>query len=91
MSYEGCTKILCEKGHLYAYDAYDTPHVSSWTCPYCGSGQAWIAHIDQTNGNDDATGRCPGDVKLRVRNNHKCKCKCGHVHAKEPIQYFIPK
>jgi hypothetical protein len=92
MSYEGHTKILCEQGHLYvydAYDAYDMPMLS-WKCPTCKSRKAWSTNVDETNGEDE-TGLCPGDVKLRIRNSHKCKCKCGHVHAKERVQYFIPK
>lgn len=99
MSYEGHTKILCEQGHLYVYDAYDAmvnpedydSPMLAWKCPTCKSRKAWSTNVNETNGEDIKTGLCPGDVKLRMRNSHKCKCKCGHVHAKERVQYFIPK
>jgi hypothetical protein len=91
MSYEGSMKILCKQGHLSVYDAYTSPNIYFWTCPFCRSSAAWFTDIDETNGSDEKTGLCPGDVKLRIRKRHECQCKCGHKHSSEPVQYFIPK
>ena len=92
MSYEGQTKLLCENGHLDIFDAYDTPHVMSWKCRHCGAKAAWVAHVDQTNGQDPKTGLCSGDFRLKVLSRHECKCpKCGNKHAKAPVQYRIPR
>jgi hypothetical protein len=91
MSYEGSVKVLCEQGHLSVYDCYDYPHILSWTCKFCGSSAAWHTEIDETNGPDEISGLCPGDVKLRIRNRHECQCNCGHKHSSAPVQHFIPK
>lgn len=92
MSYEGHVKVLCEKGHLFIYDAFDSHVRPGWTCPHCGSGIAFSTCVDETNGIDDKTGLCPGDVKLVVKNAHKCQCSnCGNKHSSAPVQYHIPK
>lgn len=95
MSYEGHTRVLCENGHLFVYDAYD-PHElrdpKTWRCPSCRKKMAWSTSVDTTNGADPETGLCPGDVKLKVKNRHRCACPtCGNEHSCATVQYHIPK
>ena len=64
MSFEGYNQILCENGHLYEYDVYDSHNpltwdtwehgspdgMKRWRCPHCGAHMTWWNQVDETNG-----------------------------------------
>lgn len=102
MSYEGISQRMCKAGHLHEYDALSLAHdevvlegepePEPWKCPEtgCGLGLAWRNEIDETNGADPDTGRCPGHVDLEIAEEVRCTCKCGNIHLVKPIRYKIP-
>lgn len=91
MSYEGHTKILCKNGHLSIFDTYTEICISEFNC-VCGAKAVWYTNVDETNGDNETTGMCPGDVKLKIRKKNECKCpKCKKIHRSDMVQYYIPK
>lgn len=54
MSYEGYTEYLCERGHFFTRDAYESDPVE---CDVCKRDVAHFHPVDQTNGvvEDDPT------------------------------------
>lgn len=91
MSYEGYVVYLCENGHQHVYDCYNEPNIENWKCPDCGKPVSWYTNVDETNGTDEETGKCPGEVELEVLKEEYCRCeKCGNKHLLEPITYKIP-
>ncbi|SRR5579862_197317 len=94
MSYEGYDEILCSNGHRTVFDAYDSPlfdGVFRCTVKGCEGSLAWSTSVDQTNGIDEETGKCPGEVELEIDKPAKtCTCACGNVHVIVPETYKIP-
>ena len=81
--------LLCEKGHLMEIDC----HQAEPTCCHDCLGEiVWRADVDETNGADEVTGLCPGEVLLEKMADAKwCECeKCGVRHMSEPERYKIP-
>jgi len=94
VSYEGYTIALCENRHRYTWDAmedYAEPRVH--LCPTCGAPPIWTTDVDETNGADETTGRCPGYVELEVDTPavwHECPL-CSFCHLTQVATYKIPK
>ncbi len=90
MSYEGHEKILCRNGHLSVFDAYDDINPSTFSCR-CGAVCVWWTAVDTTNGDDEETGRCPGDVDLEIEMPADYDtCNLGHSHTVREATYKIP-
>jgi len=90
MSYEGYEQFLCENGHFWTVDCYD----SRTKCPDCKGKAVWFNGVDLTNGSWDDNGRrIDGYVKLEIDvPAEECTCeKCGHKHNKTVATYKIPK
>ena len=85
MSYEGFERVLCSNGHLSVVDCYNYDY-ESWRC-FCGSGEAWIQSIDQTNGYDPES-----EFPLEVDQPALVE-KCDHCGCSKTIRietYKIP-
>lgn len=95
MSYEGYDQILCENGHLSIYDAFTSPigyGEDHWECGVCGADMAWWGGVDETNGEDEETHMCPGEVDFKMKGQPTASlCKhCGAI-KNEPATYEIPE
>ncbi len=72
MSYEGYVEYICEDGHYYTIDVYDTIDAfdetlksKSSACKFCDKAIRYIHHVDQTNGYEESDlGTCDGKKKL---------------------------
>lgn len=96
MSYEGFEKVLCKEGHESIFDTLDLRHAHFDPiirgC-YCGAVFVWATSVDETNGIDEETGKCPGDVELEILEPAKmCHCMtCGMMHEIGEPRYKIPE
>lgn len=93
MSWEGYGQALCEKGHQYFFDAYD----SEAECTICRSNMAWSYMVDLTNGCDEDCGegaKCYAHpIPLTLKNDaefHTCPT-CQHKEILTHPTYEIPK
>jgi hypothetical protein len=91
MSYEGHDEILCSNGHLSCFDCHEEEQFNpDWFCR-CGAKMVWWTAVDETDGCDEETGQCPGEVDLEVAVEAKyCTCQCGNMHTVQEETYKIP-
>jgi hypothetical protein len=94
MSYEGYEVWLCRNGHQHRRDALQVLEMSlgEWKCPDCGASLAWYTCVDETNGQDPETGKCPGEVDLEIDKpavTETCPT-CKYTHRIAPETYKIP-
>lgn len=88
MSYEGYTEYLCENGHYYTRDAYESYYTEEKKCPYCVSEAVWSNGVDQTND----SGFKFGTDRLIVKDAavyDECEC-CGNKRLLQRETYHIP-
>lgn len=98
MSYEGYEQLICENGHEFAVDAYETmysdnPH-EGIKCHICGGKVVWWNAVDLTNGSLDEEGnRIDGVVILFTKIPAAyCHCDhCGNNHIKTAATVRIPE
>lgn len=87
MSYEGYTQFLCERGHYWTLDCYETT-LSLPICPKCKKKAIWNNHVDITNGSFDKKGNQIDNYKeLKIISETKCK----HCKSVLETRYQIPK
>jgi transcription elongation factor Elf1 len=85
MSFEGYYQYLCEDGHYWILDVWETAYDDEIPkCPKCGKQAVWYNLVDQTNGEGK-----PVKLKVKKKINGYCSC-CGKEHICE-ITYKIPK
>ena len=86
MSYEGYAQQICENGHLYERDVYD----SEESCPHCQGKSVFYNGVDETN--CEQYGIIPPDQweKLRLTEEKTETCNLGHVHVIARPTYRVP-
>jgi len=102
MSYEGYEQLICENGHEFSIDAYETmtysddvcddPH-KEIKCPVCEGKVVWWNAVDLTNGSwDDDGERIDGYFELDIKTTAvHCECAvCGDKHVKTAATVRIP-
>jgi len=86
MSYEGRIEFLCEDGHHWIQDAYD----SNQGCPHCGKSASFFNEIDDTNfwGEEAISGYAWDQLQIAAEEGRLCDM--GHYHITTPARYRIP-
>ncbi len=97
MTFTGSYHFLCQNGHLHACGAFEVDAVprddsGAISCPDCRGRFVWWTLLDETNGVDETTGRCPGEIELELVESPKiCTCiGCGQTHLKAAPRYKVP-
>lgn len=98
MSYEGYEQLICENGHEFSIDAYETMYsdnpYAEIKCPVCEGKVVWWNAVDLTNGSwDDDGERIDGYVELEIKTTAvHCECAaCGDKHVKTAATVKIPE